>query len=211
MARKWEQDKPRLAHRLSKLEKATDDPMWLLIFPEGTNLSPTTRPKSVAFAKKEDIEMPKHILLPRSTGLRFCLQNLSSSVRWVYDCTLAYEGVPAGGFPQDYYTLRSLYFEGRPPTGVHMHWRKFNVDKIPLGEDQKEEFDKWLQDRFYEKDALLDDFYKHGSFTKEKIAVCVRTEVRLKNPIGDVFSIFAVLALVAVVGRIIVLLTRIFG
>ena len=92
-----------------------------------------------------------------------------------------------------------------------MHWRKFNVDKIPLGEDQKEEFDKWLQDRFYEKDALLDDFYKHGSFTKEKIAVCVRTEVRLKNPIGDVFSIFAVLALVAVVGRIIVLLTRIFG
>jgi lysocardiolipin and lysophospholipid acyltransferase len=210
MARKWDQDKPRLAHRLNKLAVATDDPMWLLIFPEGTNLSSNTRPKSVAYAKKEDIEHPKHALLPRSTGLRFCLENLSSSVHWLYDCTLAYEGVPEDGFPQDYYTLRSLYLEGRPPSGVHMHWRKFHVDQIPIGEDKKEEFEKWLQDRWQEKDALLDHFYKTGGFPEKDMAVCVRTEVKLKNPIGDVFSIFAVLALVAVVCRIISLLLTIF-
>jgi 1-acyl-sn-glycerol-3-phosphate acyltransferase len=210
MARKWEQDKPRLAHRLNKLAAATDDPMWLLIFPEGTNLSDNTRPKSVEYAKKEDFEHPKHALLPRTTGLKFCLENLSSSVHWLYDCTLAYEGVPEGGFPQDYYTLRSLYFEGRPPSGVHMHWRKFPVDQIPLGEDNKEEFEKWLQDLWLEKDALLDHFYKTGGFPKKDMAVCVRTEVKLKNPIGDVFSIFAVLALVAVVCRIISLLLTLF-
>jgi 1-acyl-sn-glycerol-3-phosphate acyltransferase len=210
MARKWEQDKPRLAHRLNKLA-LSNDPMWLLIFPEGTNLSSSTRPKSLAYAKKQDFDHPKHALLPRSTGLRFCLQDLSSSVHWLYDCTLAYEGVPEGGYPQDYYTLRSLYFEGRPPSGVHMHWRKFNVSEIPLGEDQKEAFEKWIQDRWMEKDALLDHFYKHGEFPKEKMSVCVKTEVKLNNPIGDVFSIFAVLALVAVVARIGVLLVSIFG
>lgn len=207
MARKWEQDKPRLLHRLQKLAAYTDDPMWLLIFPEGTNLSSNTLPKSVAYAKKQDLVHPKHCLLPRSTGLRFCLQNLSSSVHWLYDCTLAYEGVPEGGFPQDYYTLRSLYFEGRPPSGVHMHWRKFHVNDIPLDENQKDEFEKWIHDRWMEKDALLDYFYKNGGFPKDKMAVCVRTQVQLKNPIGDVFSIFAVVSLIAVVIRIIVLLS----
>jgi len=91
-----------------------------------------------------------------------------------------------------------------------MHWRKFHVKDIPLGDDQKEDFDKWLQNRWLEKDALLDYFYKHGEFPKDKMKVCVRTEVKLKNPVGDVFSIFAVLALVAVVARIIVLLKRLF-
>src|SRR5436190_331164 len=171
----------------------------------------STPPKSLAFAKKQDLEHPKHALLPRSTGFRFCLQNLASSVHWVYDCTLAYEGVPEGGYPQDYFTLRSLYFEGRPPSGVHMHWRKFRVSEIPLGEDQKEDFDKWIYNRWMEKDALLDHFYKHGEFPKDKIAVRVSTEVKLNNPIGDVFSIFSVLALVAVVVRIGVLLVTIFS
>lgn len=207
MARNWETDKPRLSHRLKKLAQATDDPMWLLIFPEGTNLSDNTRPKSLAFAKKNDLEHPKHALLPRSTGLKFCLESLSSSVHWLYDCTLAYEGVPEGGFPQDYYTLRSLYFEGRPPTGVHMHWRKFRVDEIPLGEG----FDQWMRDRWAEKDALLDHFYKHGKYPEDKMAVCVKTEVKLKNPVGDVFSIFAVLSLLAVIMRIGFLLVQIFG
>jgi lysocardiolipin and lysophospholipid acyltransferase len=211
MARKWEQDRPRLAHRLKQLAKSKDDPMWLLIFPEGTNLSPNTRPKSEAYAKKEDIQHPKHALLPRSTGLRFCLQNLSSSVHWLYDCTLAYEGVPEDGYPQDYYTLRSLYFEGRPPSGVHMHWRKFPVDQIPLGEDQTEQFEKWIRDRWSEKDVLLDHFYKYGKFPEDHMAVCVKTEVKLKNPIGDVLSIFAVLGLLAVVSRIGFLLWEIFS
>jgi Acyltransferase C-terminus len=181
--------------------------MWLLIFPEGTNLSPHTRPKSLAFAKKMDIEEPKHQLVPRSTGLRFCLQNLKSSVHWLYDCTLAYEGVPEGECPQDYYTLSSMYLEGKPPSGVHMHWRKFHIDTIPLGEDQTEEFDKWLIERWAEKDVLLDCFYKTGEFPKGKMAVRVQTYVKLQNPIGDVFSIFAVMAAAMAVMAFLAVLT----
>jgi 1-acyl-sn-glycerol-3-phosphate acyltransferase len=103
MARKWQSDKPRLQHRLQKLnairpgsspKSPAYDPMWLLIFPEGTNLSPRTKKASEAYAEKQGLTPFKHVLLPRSTGLFFCLQQLRGSVDWVYDCTIGYDGHP---------------------------------------------------------------------------------------------------------------------
>ena len=104
MARNWAKDKSRLQHRLQVLNKASHggpmsgsqhlDPMWLMIFPEGTNLSENTRNGSAKWAQKQGIRDLQHQLLPRSTGLHFCLQELRHTVDWVYDCTLAYEGIP---------------------------------------------------------------------------------------------------------------------
>lgn len=103
MARKWLADKPRLQHRLEKLKtnftgsnsaRPTYDPMWLLIFPEGTNLSINTKGRSDAWSQKQSLPSFKHEILPRSTGLFFCLQQLRGTVDWVYDCTIAYEGPP---------------------------------------------------------------------------------------------------------------------
>ena len=93
LSRKWETDKSRFQRHLSQLSNPKD-PMWLLIFPEGTNLSETTRAKSKAWAEKQGINDMKHQLLPRKTGLQFCLQRLKESTNWLYDCTIAYEGVP---------------------------------------------------------------------------------------------------------------------
>ena len=103
LSRKWETDKPRFAHRLRKLKAKLHgpmsgyddlDPMWLLIFPEGTNLSDNGRIKSKAWADKNGIPDMRHALMPRKTGLMFCLEELGDTVEWVYDCTVAYEGVP---------------------------------------------------------------------------------------------------------------------
>ena len=103
MARKWASDKPRLLHRLGELKSrhagplsgsAGLDPMWLMIYPEGTNLSANTRKYSVKWAEKQGIPDLRHQLLPRSTGLLFCLQQLRGTLDWVYDCTVAYEGTP---------------------------------------------------------------------------------------------------------------------
>jgi lysocardiolipin and lysophospholipid acyltransferase len=93
MARKWEQDKSRLQHRLSKLTAGRDTPMWLLIFPEGTNLSINGRWTSSRYAQKLGFPDMRHQMLPRSTGLRFCLEQMKDTVDWVYDCTVAYEGI----------------------------------------------------------------------------------------------------------------------
>ena len=103
MARNWAKDKSRMHHRLKQLTTRHSgpmsgsqplDPMWLLIFPEGTNLSANTRKGSAKWAEKQGIADLRHLLLPRSTGLQFCLSELNGSVEWVYDCTTAYEGVP---------------------------------------------------------------------------------------------------------------------
>ena len=103
MARNWARDKPRLRHRLQKLKSRHKgplpgsqglDPMWLMIFPEGTNLSANTRRKSKIWAEKQGMQDLQHQLLPRSTGLLYCLQELKGTLDWVYDCTVAYEGIP---------------------------------------------------------------------------------------------------------------------
>lgn len=93
LSRKWETDRPRFKRHLAHLMDPKD-PMWLLIFPEGTNLSKVTREKSKKWADKTGVPDMKHQLLPRSTGLQFCLQELQRSTNWLYDCTIAYEGVP---------------------------------------------------------------------------------------------------------------------
>jgi len=105
MARNWEKDRSRLHHRLQVLNKGSHggpmsgsqhlDPMWLMIFPEGTNLSENTQNNvSAKWAKKQGIPNLEHQILPRSKGLEFCLQELKGTVDWVYDCTVAYEGIP---------------------------------------------------------------------------------------------------------------------
>lgn len=198
MARKWASDKPRLQYRLNKLKGRHGgqgaglgdlNPMWLLIFPEGTNLSANTRKKSAAWSQKSGLPDMKHQLLPRSTGMYFCLEELRGTVDWVYDCTIGYEGTPLGGYAQDYFTLRSTFLQGRPPKSVSLHWRRFAVSSIPL--DSHDSFQKWVEDRWKEKDLLLEHFHTTGRFptdteTKsEKDSSennCIETVLKLRNP-----------------------------
>ncbi|KAL4787791.1 hypothetical protein BJX76DRAFT_345295 [Aspergillus varians] len=171
MARKWLSDKPRLLHRLEKLKRqhiGSDsgapeyDPMWLLIFPEGTNLSINTKRRSDAFGAKNSFPPLRHAVLPRSTGLFFCLQQLRGTVDSVYDCTIGYEGPPRGSYADKYFTLRSTYLQGRPPTSVNLYWRRFAVAEIPL--DDQQEFESWLRARWVEKDELLEQYFETGRF-----------------------------------------------
>ena len=104
LARNWIKDKSRLQQQLrflngpcltcSSPSPNPLPPMWLLLFPEGTNLSDNTHNQSGKWAAKQGIKNVAHQILPRSTGLRFCLQELHETVEWLYDCTVAYEGIP---------------------------------------------------------------------------------------------------------------------
>ncbi|KAI5287571.1 hypothetical protein KEM54_005892, partial [Ascosphaera aggregata] len=170
MARKWLQDKPRLQHRLKKLSRAYShgargsvlEPMWLLIFPEGTNLSENSKMKSDHYGVKSRLPNFEHVLLPRSTGLFFCLQELRGTVDYLYDCTVGYAGPPRGVYPDKFFTLRSTFLRGRPPASVNFYWRRFAVDDLPL--DDQEEFGRWLLQRWSEKNDLLERFYNEGRF-----------------------------------------------
>ncbi|KAI5783528.1 acyltransferase-domain-containing protein [Geopyxis carbonaria] len=207
LARKWDQDKPRFIHRLSQLASSrSNNPMWLLIFPEGTNLSDNGRNSSTKYATKIGISDLQHQLLPRSTGLKFCLQQLGNSVDWVYDCTIAYEGIPRGKFGQDYFTLYSTYFQGRPPKSVNMYWRRFSVKSIPI--DDATKFDLWLRERWIEKDRLLEYYIVNGVFPAEvdshqeptglqvEQTSVIETEVKLASRF-EIIEIFSILVFVS--------------
>lgn len=43
-----------------------------------------------------------------------------------------------------------------------MYWRRFKISDIPI--DNDEAFERWLKNRWTEKDYLLEHFYRHGSF-----------------------------------------------
>ena len=165
LKRKWEQDKPRMAEHLQRFNNPKD-PMWLMIFPEGTNLASCTREASKAWADKNGIADMQHTLLPRSTGLQFILQQLKESVEYVYDCTIAYEGVARGEFAQDIFTVGASYFGGRPPKSVNMYWRRFRTDSIPVDDPKK--FELWLRQRWMEKDKFIEDYLRTGRFPADR-------------------------------------------
>lgn len=234
MARKWATDQEVMRYRLQKLNTrhsgpmsgsrgaAQLDPMWLLIFPEGTNLSANTRGHSEKYSAKSGIPDMKHQLLPRSTGLQFCLQELHGTVDYIYDCTIGYEGTPVGGYASQVFGLRSVYFQGRPPKSVNMHWRRFAIKDIPLDDSTK--MSEWILERWREKDELLSYFVKNGKFPGDKSAVYIEsgptdsfktpyinTEVRPQTPV-EMLQIFMPLAAAAMVGRVLVqIVDRIFG
>ena len=136
------------------------------MFPEGTNLSPNARAKSRKWAEKSGIKDCEHVLLPRSTGLKFCLEELGNTVEWVYDCTLAYEGIPRGEYGQDIYSLRSIYLQGRAPKSVNMYWRRFAVKDIPVQDANV--FEKWVLERWREKDQLVEYYMQNGRFPADE-------------------------------------------
>ncbi|KAF2654235.1 acyltransferase-domain-containing protein [Lophiostoma macrostomum CBS 122681] len=222
LSRKWAKDKERFSYRLRKLNSSHAgplsgsqglDPMWLLIFPEGTNLSANGRESSKKWADKNGIDDLRHAMLPRSTGLHYCLSELRDTVGYVYDCTVVYEGVPVGQYGQDIFTLRSTYFQGRPPKSVNMHWRRFAIKDIPTDE---KEFGDWLLQRWREKDDLLEYYVQNGRFPADegttpnvnggkplKGAGWIETEVRSSNPL-EFLQIFLPPAALALVINVVV-------
>jgi hypothetical protein len=118
------------------------------------------------------------------------------------------------GYGQDYFTLRSTYFQGRPPKSVNMYWRRFATSSIPT-EDPKA-FEAWLYGRWLEKDALLEHYVRNGRFPADESGIVVEsqtgaagkeaghpayieTEVGLAHwlEIGQIFVVLAAFALVA--------------
>lgn len=120
------------------------------------------------------------------------------------------------GYAQDYYTLRSIFFDGVAPPAIHMHLRMFDVRKdVPIGDlsstkstpgekggsveveippAEKDIFDSWLRKLWQEKDDSIDSFHNAGSLTFAKrsdtTAVQIPLQLRRNWEILDAFCFF---------------------
>lgn len=160
--------------------------LLLLIFPEGTLVSPLTKPASKRYAEKTGIEDCRNMLLPRSTGLLFALRSLAADIDdlKLVDYTIGYPGVPSPGRAQEFFTLRSTFMQGVSPPAVHLHFTILSLNPSapgapPLGKlpetaalaakeestpEERERFDAWLLSRWREKDDRMSKFYEVGDF-----------------------------------------------
>jgi 1-acyl-sn-glycerol-3-phosphate acyltransferase len=160
LKRDWERDRGPLAAKLAQMESGEfPRPFWIGMYPEGTRITAEKRKKSWEFAEREGLPKLEHVLLPRTKGFVFIVQSLPKSVACVYDVTTAYPGGPA--------FISHLLTKGRFLTeGIHMHVRRIPFSELPRDEKA---LNKWLLDRFVEKDRLLAFFAKHGRFPGEEV------------------------------------------
>ncbi|EJT99919.1 acyltransferase-domain-containing protein [Dacryopinax primogenitus] len=206
ITRSWAADRVYLARKLLELGKhaiKAAQPFVLLIYPEGTLVSDETRAKSRQYSEKAGIADMVNMLLPRSTGLLFSLRTLAPSIPnlAVVDFTVGYAGIPPAGYGQDFYTLRSVFFNGISPPTLHLHIRMWQAKDLPLGDmsdsatrgaeasqEEKDMFDRWLLDRWREKDRWMDGFYKTGEFSNSQGRYTRTLEVKNPWAIAQAFS-----------------------
>lgn len=146
--RRWTEDRDSIVDTFAHIHR-NRVPLWLISFVEGTRLTAPKLERARAFALDRGLYTPSHTLVPRTKGFAASVQGLRGHIAAVYDVTIGY----VGGVP----TLWQ-YALGYAPV-IHVHVRRFALDAVPEGAE-----DGWLQDRFAEKDALLEGYYSTGAF-----------------------------------------------
>ncbi|XVF73686.1 hypothetical protein PTKIN_Ptkin13bG0002600 [Pterospermum kingtungense] len=152
--RKWETDE-NVMHQMLSSFKNPRHPLWLALFPEGTDYTEEKCRRSRKFAAQVGLPVMTNVLLPKTKGFCLCLETLRDSLDAVYDLTIAYKN-------QCPFFLDNVF--GVDPSEVHIHVRRIPVKEIPAS---NAEAAAWLIDTFKLKDQLLSDFKTHGHFPNQ--------------------------------------------
>lgn len=133
------------------------DPIWLLLFPEGTRFTAEKHQASLRFAKEKGLPELKHHLSPRIRGFIASLPSMKGKMAAVYDITLSFK-------PSDKVepTITNLLY-GRK-VQAHFYMKRIPFEEVP---ENEEDAAKFLYDMFVRKDKLQDSFYKTGDFFAE--------------------------------------------
>uniref|UniRef100_A0A1J3F8M3 1-acylglycerol-3-phosphate O-acyltransferase n=1 Tax=Noccaea caerulescens TaxID=107243 RepID=A0A1J3F8M3_NOCCA len=153
--RKREVDEPVMLQMLSTF-KDPQEPLWLALFPEGTDFTEEKCKRSQQFAAEVGLPVLSNVLLPKTRGFSVCFEALHNSLDAVYDLTIAYK-------PRCPSFMDNVF--GTDPSEVHIHVRRVLAKEIPAND---EESSAWLMDSFQLKDKLLSDFNAQGKFPNQR-------------------------------------------
>lgn len=120
--------------------------MCLVLYPEGTRLTKEKREYSRRYAELKGLTPTDNVLLPRYKAFTAIVTTLRDHIDSVVDATFMYEA--------DEPTIKST-LAGTASTVVHAHMNYYPIKDLPQGEEQLE---KWLLDRWYEKDRRVANF-----------------------------------------------------
>ncbi|XP_077224072.1 putative 1-acyl-sn-glycerol-3-phosphate acyltransferase 5 [Tasmannia lanceolata] len=149
--RRWEVDEPHMCQMLSTFMDP-QDPLWLAVFPEGTDFTDEKCVRSKKFAAENGLPILHYVLLPKTKGFYACMESLRSSLDAVYDVTIGYKH-------RCPHFMDNVF--GVDPSEVHIHIRRILLNAIPTSEIESA---AWLMETFRLKDKLLSDFADQGYF-----------------------------------------------
>ncbi|KAJ3025708.1 UNVERIFIED_CONTAM: hypothetical protein HDU68_006790 [Siphonaria sp. JEL0065] len=186
LKQKWAVDERKFKGALRTLSKRSRDPLLLIIFPEGLLVHPKNLNSAREYLEKQKVEAPpgtyiprapKHVILPRSKGLRTCIQELgtegsTSGLDTFVDVTMGYwpssRGFETGIYPHDSVGPLSVFGDGTSAvlTRVCLDFRVMTGPNSMMNLNQLSEldFDGWLKKRWELKDDLMEYFHEKGQF-----------------------------------------------
>lgn len=157
---------------------------WIVLFPEGGFLK-KRRETSLRYSKKNNLPLLEYVTLPRVGAMHTIVNTLhpsvkptsdtavandahgdrlgssiseetktTTSLKWIVDITIGYPG----GVPVTLESIVCMLDESRD---IYLHYRRFPIEEVPLDEAG---LTSWLYARFQEKEILLREFYRTGSF-----------------------------------------------
>lgn len=154
LERNWQKDKEIIGVQIKELADFPD-PMWLLLFAEGTRFTPEKCEASQKFAKEKGLPVLKYHLTPRTRGFTASIPAMRGKVDAIYDIQLAFKS--SDNKP----TMTSLLL-GKSVT-PYMYFRRIPLSEVPEGDEAAA---AWLQELYQRKDKVSESFIKTGDFFK---------------------------------------------
>lgn len=164
LSRKWEQDAATI-ESMCHWYRLPQERTTLVIFPEGTDLSPSNIEKSQTYAKQNGLPVFRYVLTPRHTGLVALKNGIGAeNIESVVDLTIGYtdhtlpeerpgeQALLSGRMPRALHFLCHEYFFDCSPHAAHSE-----PSSIVPFEDAA--FQQWLSKRFEAKEDVLSAFY----------------------------------------------------
>lgn len=162
----------------------------ILIFPEGTDFTEKTKKKSDEYAKKNNLQLFKYVLHPRTTGFAFLSNKLleEKCLGAVYDITIFYMDC----VPQN----ENILLRGNFPRQIKVHLDRYPADDLPQSEDGLKKF---LEDLWSKKERLLENYHNNPNFKNGKILKCENvTSLRIAFVFWNLLLIISALSFVYV-------------
>ncbi|WP_141732696.1 lysophospholipid acyltransferase family protein [Oligoflexus tunisiensis] len=142
MKRNWSEDRARVVEQLRKFQKDRV-PVWVNIYPEGTRKKPGKLAAAQEFARKSQLPVPRHVLIPRVRGFLATLEGLEGHLHAVYDLTIAY--------PHRAPTLWDLLSGQGTPVTVEI--KRYPIESLPSDPEGRS---AWLLKLYQDKDQRLE-------------------------------------------------------
>lgn len=172
LSRNWQNDRLYMESQFRKILKVNEK-FWMLIFPEGTNMSHNNRNKSHKFALESNLPVNNCVLLPRIKGLYVASKNLlNENSSKILDFTIGYTGNTKDIMAQDVHTLWKIYIEGISPKKISILVDEHELNAVvpdifnnELNEDeQMKSLEKWIVKTWSTKEEDMANYYETGKF-----------------------------------------------